>query len=285
MKTSEEILELAVHSQDRNEFRNGVLDLLQRRVGFDAANIMSTDLSGRISVVERGYHCAEYLTQIHAYMNELKADELRVLSAGSRCVMASEWLGLARRDELRLYREVMTPLGLREDGGYMWSNRYGAFGLNIARSGNAARFSDRERAILNRVRVPLQFGETAFARAGECSHLQLCSAWASSYGLSVRERAVTELAMRGLRNKEIARVLGISASTTRNYLSSIFRKAGVSTRAELVFFATHELVSERAQAPAPAWLTRILRDGPLVREESRAEGACDDAAVSGNDAC
>lgn len=47
-----------------------------------------------------------------------------------------------------------------------------------------------------------------------------------------RELAVLALAANGLTNPQIARDLSFSVSTVRNELSSIYRKLGVSTRAE-----------------------------------------------------
>jgi DNA-binding NarL/FixJ family response regulator len=55
--------------------------------------------------------------------------------------------------------------------------------------------------------------------------------------LSRRERDVVALLAEGLTNRDIARELGISPCTVRNYLSQIFDKVGASTRTELVRFA------------------------------------------------
>lgn len=52
-------------------------------------------------------------------------------------------------------------------------------------------------------------------------------------GLTRREREVCLLAMRGRRNHDIALELGCAPSTVRLHLMSVFRKAGVRSRAEL----------------------------------------------------
>jgi DNA-binding NarL/FixJ family response regulator len=52
--------------------------------------------------------------------------------------------------------------------------------------------------------------------------------------LSNRERGVLELIKIGLQNKEIDARLGISESTVKKHIVSIFSKAGVSRRAELL---------------------------------------------------
>jgi DNA-binding CsgD family transcriptional regulator len=53
-------------------------------------------------------------------------------------------------------------------------------------------------------------------------------------GLSPRERQVAERVARGLADKDIARQLGISFTTVRTHLDHVFRKLGVSRRADLV---------------------------------------------------
>jgi DNA-binding NarL/FixJ family response regulator len=51
--------------------------------------------------------------------------------------------------------------------------------------------------------------------------------------LSPRERDVYELIVQGRSNKEVARTLFISESTTKVHVRHIFEKLGVHTRAEL----------------------------------------------------
>jgi HD-GYP domain-containing protein (c-di-GMP phosphodiesterase class II) len=62
-------------------------------------------------------------------------------------------------------------------------------------------------------------------------------------GLTSREVEILGLLARGLQNKQIARVLGISVKTADNHIQNVYRKVGVSTRAAAGLFAMqHGLV-------------------------------------------
>ena len=61
--------------------------------------------------------------------------------------------------------------------------------------------------------------------------------------LTVRERQVAQAIARGLRNKQIAQELGISAETVKRHLASIYGKLAVRGRVAL---AIHMLRSHAA---------------------------------------
>ena len=71
-----------------------------------------------------------------------------------------------------------------------------------------------------------------------------CKASTARNGISRREREVVALLVRGLKNKEIAKVLSITPITVRHHVSHILCKLGVESRLELAVFAVrHRLVS------------------------------------------
>jgi len=53
---------------------------------------------------------------------------------------------------------------------------------------------------------------------------------------SPRQQRVIELVARGLKNREIAKQMGIREQVIRNYLSLIYDKIGVSNRVELALW-------------------------------------------------
>jgi DNA-binding NarL/FixJ family response regulator len=60
----------------------------------------------------------------------------------------------------------------------------------------------------------------------------------SEQTLTSREIDVLTLIARGLRNAEVAETLGLADSTIAGYIKSVYRKLGISSRAEAAWHAT-----------------------------------------------
>jgi DNA-binding CsgD family transcriptional regulator len=75
---------------------------------------------------------------------------------------------------------------------------------------------------------------------------ELAPVLVAAYGLTDRERAVTELVCRGLTTSEMAAALHLSAYTVQDHLKSIFDKTGTGSRGELV---AHLLVDHLQPRP------------------------------------
>jgi DNA-binding NarL/FixJ family response regulator len=86
--------------------------------------------------------------------------------------------------------------------------------------------------------------------------------------LTKREEDVVRLLAEGMQNREIARELGLSEHTVKNYLFHIFDKLGVSSRVELVLYAvssTKRMQIEGVQNDEPD--TKALGDAALGDDE------------------
>lgn len=69
-------------------------------------------------------------------------------------------------------------------------------------------------------------------------HFRLTGPSAPDNDLTTREREVLALIGRGMRNVEVAAALNLAESTVASYIKAIYRKLGISSRAEASWHAT-----------------------------------------------
>ena len=74
---------------------------------------------------------------------------------------------------------------------------------------------------------------------------------ADGYGLTDRERRVTELVAKGLPTNEIGQRLHLAAYTVQDHLKSIFNKTGAGSRGELVALLFFDHYTPRLQIAEP----------------------------------
>ena len=71
--------------------------------------------------------------------------------------------------------------------------------------------------------------------------------------ISKREKQVGDLLMIGLKNREIAEKIGLSISTVKHYISSLYQKVGATSRVEAILKMQKnppQLASDAADAEA-----------------------------------
>lgn len=254
------VSELTLAALTREDYRTRVLDLLDQAVGTDVSCFQSTCNRGRsYEVAGRGFQ-PELLT-LHgsSWMSEFTPEEIKLVSSG-RLRLMHELLPLARREQLALVREFVVPNGLTSLASVIWRNQHGICAVGFGRSGITA-FRSAELAKLDQLLPTLKLAEAYWCSIETAESRSLSprfEAWADGVSLTQRERAVADLAARGFQNKEIAGLLRVSVYTVRNQLAAVFRKAEVTTRAELAHVSTAP-ADDRSKdvCPSRAWTSWV----------------------------
>lgn len=255
------LAELALASSDATSLHLAMLDWLRGEIGFELAAFHSA-VNGAAAMHSLGYDARAALTQTHAYMAEFEPAELAPALKGP--VVDTDVLSRRRRDQLALYREQLRPRGVTVMLTSMWLAPGGnGVGFHLARTGRGARFRAPELE-LAAVLLPTIRLACAFARQLEQERTLSdgsFEAWGEQMGLTTAEAQVAAIVARGLTNREVAKLLGMSVFTVRNHLVSVFRKGNLSTRAELAYVSSTEAPFDPAakRYPAPPWMQR-LRD-------------------------
>jgi DNA-binding CsgD family transcriptional regulator len=250
------ISELALLCPDRRSFREELLDRLERVIGFDKASLHGYREGLGEDICQRGYDTPARFADLPRFMEELEPHEIGDASRG-RAIVDVEVLPHRRRDQLSFYRCFMHPERISVFTTTMWRTGTTVSGFCLARAGRGARFRAAEIRTLERLLATIRLADSFVTLLQPAREDASFEAWADHVGLSVKERAVTALVVRGLKNPEIAAVLGVSPNTVRNQLVSAFRKADVSTRTELVFVASTYVPPEHSAAVQPRWLTFV----------------------------
>jgi DNA-binding CsgD family transcriptional regulator len=135
----------------------------------------------------------------------------------------------SHRSRLAIYNDILVPSQIRQ--GMFCHVELGGktLALCILARTSKESMSDRSAATVRSLLPVFELGDRVLGRRPPVPEEEPPIA-----GLSPREREVTDLLTLGYTNPEIAMALGSSVHTVRNQVASIFRKAGASTRAELV---------------------------------------------------
>jgi DNA-binding CsgD family transcriptional regulator len=252
---ADHIAELALACRDRRWLHEQLLDVLDRAVGFDKASLSFCE--GSISeTCSRGYERVAAFEHLDHYMNELEPHEIAAACERTPLV-DTEVLSAHRRDRLSLYHQLLRPEKVTVFTTVMWYDERGASGVTLARTGRGAGFADGELRVMERLLPAIRLADAFASLRQPKSQTSSLEAWADDVGLSRRERQVAAFVVRGLTNSEIAALLRVSPNTVRNQLVSVFRKADVTARAELVFVATTFEPCRGSATDKPRWLAHL----------------------------
>jgi DNA-binding NarL/FixJ family response regulator len=227
-----DLAEIAVEARGAEGFRQQTLDHLIRTVGADAGSYSSvgsgpTEYAGALAGIDLP------AVEPGRCLREIAPEEIRRAIA-PRTLEDSDVLSAARQDRLSLYREFLPRFGVRRYAVRGWRSSDRICFVTIARSGphDRRRFQAQTSAILDAVFPVIALGAQAHARAREATPGPPTDFRAA---LTTCEAKVVDLLERGLTNREIAALLGLSVNTVRNRVASAFKRVGASRRAELVY--------------------------------------------------
>lgn len=220
-----ELADLATRATSRDELRRETLAQLDRLVGLDVAIAWRF---GEDDATIVGFDRAIWQRfQTHAARYARDLGELIEGAARDHGVARDvDALDARRRRASRFYAEIVHPAG---SGGFLTcvlqvrGARVAALQLGRARRRGPV-FHAREVEPLRRLLPILALGEAIHAPPAPTPDARL----------TPRENELVRYVALGLTNREIALACGTSPNTVRNQLASVFRKAAVSTRSELV---------------------------------------------------
>jgi DNA-binding CsgD family transcriptional regulator len=240
-----DISELSRASLDVQTFRRHLLDLLLGALPYDCGAVMQGPEWVADPRRPEPESCPFTLTirdwlaplviasRVHEYTREvweLGGPEAYFAPTRGWCEMVQlfESTGLRgshiHEDYINAFRLSFAPMR-------HWTEGTRVFALTLGRR-RAVRDPDRETAVLDLLFPLIRVGNLLnLANAGR-PHPP------TDLGLPRRQAEIAGLVARGLRNAEIATLLGVSPLTVRNQLTAIFARLGVTTRAELAGLVT-----------------------------------------------
>lgn len=230
-KVSGEIAEAVAASHCASALGQEVMAAIDRLVECDFGSILSA-VPQQEWVLHGQKEDNETIRRNHwRYGFELEPAELQQLS--TTFSRDSDTIPLPRRERLSVYADFLAPNRQSSFVARYWFMGGRAWGVGMSRGslGFSARDLERLEAIFPQVRAALR-ASTWLKESGE-NLLGSSSAMACS--LTPAQKSVAALVMRGLTNKEVASLLGLSPNTVRNALSEVFEKVGASRRSELGF--------------------------------------------------
>lgn len=224
-------------------FRAKVLESVVGEVGADSATLIDPPLihrqlpSARTRVGLLGVDArfmALYLAGRDRYERCMQR-LLRAMGDGTP-IIDSEVYGSAERRRLAIYAEVLFPQGAQSLLCAIVHHRGRALSqVVLKRHGSGAAFRSRDSRALDRLLPALALADAGFQH---CSTVWPAGADANppfptTRPLAAREAEVAALVCKGMRNREIALLIGTSCETVKKQVQSVFAKVGVSNRTEL----------------------------------------------------
>lgn len=261
LNASNAIASIAGEAKSLVEPRLEILDVLSTVVEFDIGVLMSAAPGESWAVASKNVDGAKLAEHYWRYATELPRGLIRVLCSGF--VSDVDLIDARLRDRIAFYREFSRPAGMRLNLARTWACDGRIYVLGLMRG--AGYFRARDVADLNTL-FPQLSAATRLTSMVSALIVDGSRAFCEDYNLTPRQRQVVALVSRGLRNAEIANLLGLSTHTVRNCIAGIFTRAHVTNRAELTYLMSSHIA--RVSQPAPV-AERYLRTVLLQQTRSQ----------------
>jgi DNA-binding CsgD family transcriptional regulator len=244
----ERLVRDAQGATDLAAFRSSVLVALAGLIGADSASLMDPlqmrlppwRAKSRVGLL----HMDDARLSRLFFANRARYDRsgerlLRAMKPGWP-VIDSDVYDHSERERLELYTDILLPQGTRTILGAFIRHRGRTLGqLVLKRHGRCVAFRDRDASSLWALLPAVALADAGFQHSSaSCWMGADPSVCADTRPLGSRETEVALLVSKGMRNGEIAMLLGTSCETVKKQVRSVFGKLGVSNRAELAGFLT-----------------------------------------------
>ena len=222
-----ELAEMAQQLTDSSKFALGVLERFDAALGVDSAMYMGIRPPRRPwAQVNKGPHMAlirRFVARPDRYASELERGR-DAARRGGGAYLDHQVFSAAERSELPFFVELIRPQGITSQlVGLVQLRGQPLAAVHLCRHGHSRRFGARELAYYRSLAPLLGLAHAVFDAPAK----------PRTDALSAHEREIASLVARGLRNREIAALMGSSPNTIRNQLHRIFAKVGVVGRTEL----------------------------------------------------
>jgi DNA-binding CsgD family transcriptional regulator len=231
------ILSLAQDCGDEQSFLAAALAELARAVSLDSALLALSPGDPRPAEINK----REFLPLMKLMVNHPERylpglAKGRDAAARFGAYLDSEVYSSVERRELAFFRDILGPQRVTSQivASVRFRGQQTAL-LHLCRHDRGKPFSRDDLELIRQVLPLLALGQAAH-RAYDLHPPEVPSEEPRDRleSLTPREQEIVRYLCRGLRNREIATVLGSSPNTVRNQLTKVFAKLGVESRTELV---------------------------------------------------
>jgi DNA-binding CsgD family transcriptional regulator len=249
----------ALHAGSRAQFRAAVFAAIDRLIGIDAGAIVTVEATGVSEVVASVHDASAMAARIDNWLAEIAPREMTRLLDGA--VLDSAAFSSRTQERGLMYVEHFHPHKVRNFLVGLSTGRT-TWGYNFCRVTGSRRFGDKDVKALNELLPVIAAGEELWSRRS--SSLATSGMETAFERLSQRQREIVHLVTRGLKNSEIAHLLGISVNTVRNILATVFERMSVTNRTELTYVASPLDGYSRDESSGTFWtrLRQVLPETP-----------------------